>query len=838
MRSTRLLLFAAAIFIGKLPVLAQLGGRPVPGAYRGSQQCFNCHQELFFQTSHRDSMLGPEGILTTTVAGQRVSIFDQRTPGYDQYVAPFQAYFNPQDVLYTVGGKGWAQRFVTRVVPARGDPTDSAQRSVLPDNETVIMGAQWNQRQERWEDFHGPRGDNTWTQTNFNTKCGTCHATGFEPSDTSRAGRWVEAGIGCEACHGASSEINPITLDARQSNEICGSCHTRGISKTGVFEFPWNSRLGGAFSPKSSLDSFIDQVAPASDHFWVDGESKSHHQQWPDFQLSRHVTAGLTCNDCHSPHRKTHPGQLRTDSATLCLSCHSARLLNSGDRLQHSRHTDRQASCIDCHMPRTAMAVEAGDIRSHTFFVVEPQKTRDFGIPSGCAGCHANGPGEPKSQAELEELFREIAPSFRETALASLQAGSNLWTGFALANLGNRAARLLFTLFDPQGKIMNVPEIRNPQVVTLEPGRQVASVIDKFFGPGVTGKQGWVRLSHYQPGLKGFYLEGDEAGTELTGLTADSLSSPAWVTPILWPGAENRVSLSNLSSVDATVTFTPMSPSGSQAGSPALASVPARGRRSFLIQQLFPDLAQGSYLAVQSNVALQGEVTALQGKTLATIGLFPAGTGTNSLTIPHAIVGEGWDTRLVIYNAMNRNVEIEVQMRRDGSSSAPYNGIIRRTLAPGAMWNEALSRIVPVFDSRVEGYMLVQTTNPADRIQGAVTFASLSGGGVAALRAEGSGRRQMIFSHVAQGDGYWTGMALFSSTGGTALVELYSSEGKQVASREVTLGERRVATLDVLLQVGNVVRGGYIQVKSSSELFGFELFGNLRSSILAAVPPQ
>jgi hypothetical protein len=154
------------------------------------------------------------------------------------------------------------------------------------------------------------------------------------------------------------------------------------------------------------------------------------------------------------------------------------------------------------------------------------------------------------------------------------------------------------------------------------------------------------------------------------------------------------------------------------------------------------------------------------------------------------------------------------------------------------MWNEALSRIVPVFDSRVEGYMLVQTTNPADRIQGAVTFASLSGGGVVALRAEGTGRRQMTFSHVAQGDGYWTGMALFSPTGGTALVELYSSEGNQLASREVTLGERRVATLDVLLQVGNVVRDGYIQVKSSSEIFGFELFGNLRSSILAAVPPQ
>src|SRR5262249_53301577 len=158
--------------------------------------------------------------------------------------------------------------------------------------------------------------------------------------------------------------------------------------------------------------------------------------------------------------------------------------------------------------------------------MIEPQKTRDFGIPSGCTSCHTAGPGNPKSQAELEEFFREIAPSFREMALAPVQPSSTLWTGFALANLGNRAARLLFTLFDPQGRIINAPQIRNPQIMTLEPGKQIASVLDQFFGPAVTPKEGWLRLSHYQPNLKGFYLEGDEAGTALTGLATEGLSYP------------------------------------------------------------------------------------------------------------------------------------------------------------------------------------------------------------------------------------------------------------------------------------------------------------------------
>src|SRR5213593_2230879 len=75
--------------LAAIPVLAQ-NNRPVPGVYRGSQQCIGCHSETLGVTAHLKTMEGPEGILTTTIDGQTVSVFDPRTPGYDKFVRPYE----------------------------------------------------------------------------------------------------------------------------------------------------------------------------------------------------------------------------------------------------------------------------------------------------------------------------------------------------------------------------------------------------------------------------------------------------------------------------------------------------------------------------------------------------------------------------------------------------------------------------------------------------------------------------------------------------------------------------------------------------------------------------
>src|SRR2546425_21294 len=123
-----------------------------------------------------------------------------------------------------------------------------------------------------------------------------------------------------------------------------------------------------------------------------------------------------------------------------------------------------------------------------------------------------------------------------------------------------------------------------------------------------------------------------------------------------------------------------------------------------------------------------------------------------------------------------------------------------------------MSRSRAISRSRVRSRRSTARRSPrcasSPRAQGAVAFSSLPGVAVAALAAEAAGRKQMTFSHVAQGNGYWTGLALLSPTGGTAVVELRSADGQIVASKTVTLGDRIVGTLGQLLPVGDV-SGGY-----------------------------
>jgi hypothetical protein len=240
---------------------------------------------------------------------------------------------------------------------------------------------------------------------------------------------------------------------------------------------------------------------------------------------------------------------------------------------------------------------------------------------------------------------------------------------------------------------------------------------------------------------------------------------------------------------------------------------------------------------VQASLPVEGSATAVRGRTLAALRLFPVGTGSTALTVPHVVVGGGWETRLILYNPMDRPVEVEIRMRRDGSGSPLYGDPALRILNPGSVVNEALTAFVPPSGDRIEGFLELRTTSSSDRIQGAVAFSPVAGGAVAALPAESTGRKEATFSHVVQGNGYWSGLALLAPGGGAARIELFSPAGAPVASREVKLQDRVVGTLSQLLPV-EVVTGGYVKVSSNADFYAFELFGNDRGTILAAVPPQ
>lgn len=251
----------------------------------------------------------------------------------------------------------------------------------------------------------------------FEAQCAGCHNTGLQLEKTAVGefrSTYVELNIGCERCHGPGSEhikaggakaaiVNPRNLPFERSIEVCGQCHSRGVSQpNGVHEFAWDDASNKGYVLGQPLRQYYSDKGGR----WGEpgAHSRQHHQQWLDFLKSKHFAAQIRCFDWHNPHGGPGENQLvKADyNNNLCLSCHvkDKRFASNEAIRKHSRHnyapeTKGTSRCSSCHMVATALSAEAGDIHSHDFKVILPavsleifHKDPNTVVPNSCNGCH------------------------------------------------------------------------------------------------------------------------------------------------------------------------------------------------------------------------------------------------------------------------------------------------------------------------------------------------------------------------------------------------------------------------------------------------------------------
>lgn len=368
-----------------------------PKAFVGSDTCKMCHLEHYDSwkmTLHsrmlQDAKANEDAIIVPIdekrIRADLAKLADKLKVPADKIYVP-----KKDEILYTIGSQ-WKQRFLVKK------------------NDTLFISPiQYNAETDRWVNYH----EHDWDKRPWLLKCGGCHATGVNLEEKT----FNEPGVTCEACHGKGSWhaalpktavfekrqtiVNPAKLTMGVAAQICGSCHNRGKAT-----MKKGSGWPVGYAPGKALQTFYKSTSFATGdvkHVYANEFSKGHHQQFIDWQQSKHAKEGVTCTSCHYVHQIGMPqtrSQTSKPGSMQCFQCH----VQVNTNMAHSIHSF--ANCVGCHMPRIAKSAESGDIRSHVFVTLLPEDTlKNPKVPNSCQKCHKHKNDDINElQAKWEQL--------------------------------------------------------------------------------------------------------------------------------------------------------------------------------------------------------------------------------------------------------------------------------------------------------------------------------------------------------------------------------------------------------------------------------------------------
>ena len=455
-----------------------------PATFVGQAKCAECHRaeaEKWRESDHARAMMTPEqagaiaapfagerftqGGVTTTFSKQDASFF-VRTDGPDGVTDDFQ-------VRYTFGVYPLQQYLL-----GAGNGRLQA-LSVAWDNRSKPEGQKW---------FHlypdaTKAGDvQHWTSPsqNWNLMCADCHSTNlrkrYNADNNSYNTTWTDVSVGCESCHGAGSNhiawarmrgpnakaepgentglakiggrdgagwtFDPATgiahrNAARASHvevETCARCHSRRSQLTDDHRV--GSPIADSYRP-ALLDDGL---------YFADGQIREEVYEYGSFLQSRMYANGVTCSDCHEPHKP----EIKKDPDQVCQRCHLAAKFAQPTHHHHAAES-AGSSCVACHMPsRTYMTVDVR--RDHSFRVPRPDLTVAIGTPNACATCHEKQPAAWAADkvASWRSAGRTPRPHFAEAIAAGRSAAADA------------EPRLLAVVSDPQ-----MPAIARATAISL-----------------------------------------------------------------------------------------------------------------------------------------------------------------------------------------------------------------------------------------------------------------------------------------------------------------------------------------------------------------------------------
>ncbi|MFM1942920.1 MAG: hypothetical protein RI897_1902 [Verrucomicrobiota bacterium] len=388
------------------------------GEYGGSASCRDCHEEAYRQWEGSNHGLAERSVDAVLDRGAfdpgRVFLHGSQETGVD--------WEGGEGRVRVVGLSGGEEVHVADrvighyplrqfLVSAPGGRWQTLEASYDPvTNEWFNVYGEEDRRPGEWGHWTG-RG------MNWNNMCAGCHNTrlrkNYEEEEDGYHTSMVEAGVGCESCHGPLKDHNEWQLAYGKSGEKdptiaklsrqqilhnCGYCHARRGDLTGDF------KPGDGFFDHQDL-----VIVDRSDTYYADGQVRDEDYEFASFLSSRMYQRGVICLDCHDPHT----AKTRLPGNWLCIRCHNGSYPDAPviEPVSHSHHKvygfdtngvamafDLEAydpkriqetggECVNCHMPQTVYMGRHWR-HDHGFTIPDPLLTKEHGIPNACNRCH------------------------------------------------------------------------------------------------------------------------------------------------------------------------------------------------------------------------------------------------------------------------------------------------------------------------------------------------------------------------------------------------------------------------------------------------------------------
>jgi hypothetical protein len=424
----------------------------------------------------------------------------------------------------------------------------------------------------------------------------------------------------------------------------------------------------------------------------------------------------------------------------------------------------------------------------------------------------------------------------------ALVSGAAHQLGIAWTNASSKPMTLKLSARGYDGQSITGSGVQNPSELTIPAGGQIAQTAAEIFGAGILERSGWLELTASDSGGSGFFVLFDNAlSASEAGSFVDRTSSRL-VFPHVNKDTVLHVVNTGARSIPATAVLA-YDNNGTLLGN-SIVSLPAQGGWTGQIGDVIPSLQSVDGYVVFDT---QGGPFASPAETLAGMESYQRATD-NAIVIGqsdselvrtgyavHVAGGAGYSSRVRLVNPTS--LQQEVQLTLNGVS------VVRRIAAFGRLDQSVEEMFTLSSTERTTGYLKVQTLGDTAGLNGFVEIAA-DGGVLTSVPIQREGQPRLVFSHIAQGDGYFTGLALLNaeSSAATVKIEVESPNAATLASKVVVLqpGERLVGLLgDWFPEMQNQMSGS-VRVTSTQPIYGLEIFGSVAqrsAAFLENVPP-